>query len=107
MGMQAKLTLQKQAAIAVIEADNDARLRRALLRKHQATQYVYHTGQRVLYWRDAPGAGPKLRWKGPATVVMTEDGRIGPPTITYWVTHGTTLLRVPDLSHQDDIDPII
>ena len=31
-GMQAKLTLQKQAAIAVIEADNDARLRRALLR---------------------------------------------------------------------------
>ena len=112
--MQAKLTLQKQAAIAVIEADNDARLRRALLRQHQAIQYVYHTGQRVFYWRDAPGgAGPKLRWKGPATVVMTEEGRTGPATNTYWVTHGTTLLRVsgehlrPDLNHQDDTDPII
>ncbi|CAK9009019.1 Copia protein [Durusdinium trenchii] len=112
--MQAKLTLQKQAAIAVIEADNDARLRRALLRQHQAIQYVYHTGQRVFYWRDAPGgAGPKLRWKGPAIVVMTEEGRTGPATNTYWVTHGTTLLRVsgehlrPDLNHQDDTDPII
>ena len=33
--MEQKLHLQKQAAIAVIEADNDARLRRALLRQHQ------------------------------------------------------------------------
>ena len=77
--METKLALQEQAAIAVIEADNDARLRRALLRQHQAIQYVYHTGQRVYYWRDAPGgAGPKLGWKGPATVVMTEEGRTGP-----------------------------
>ena len=71
-----------QAAIAVIEADNDARLRRALLRQRQAIQYHYSTGQRVYYWRDAPGrAGPKLRWKGPAVVVMTEPGRTGPTTV--------------------------
>ena len=54
--MEQKLHHQKQAAIAVIEADNNARLRRALLRQHQ----------------DAPGgASPKLRWKGPAVVAMT------------------------------------
>ena len=96
----------------MIEADNDARLRRALLRQHQAIQYHYSTGQRVYYWRDAPGgAGPKLRWKGPAVVVMTEPGRTGPTTNTYWVAHGTTLLRVssehlrPDLNHNDETEP--
>ena len=111
--MEQKLHLQKQAAISVIEADNDARLRRALLRQHQAVQYTYSTGQLVYYWRDAPGgAGPKIRWKGPATVVMTEPGRTGPSTNTYWITHGSTLLRVsgehlrPDLNHQSDTDPL-
>ena len=111
--MEQKLHLQKQAAISVIEADNDARIRRALLRQHQAVQYTYSTGQLVYYWRDAPGgAGPKIRWKGPATVVMTEPGRTGPATNTYWITHGSTLLRVsgehlpPDLNHQSDTDPL-
>ena len=111
---QQKLNLQKQAAIAVIEADNSARLRRALLRQHQSVQYTYSTGQQVYYWRDAPGgAGPKIRWKGPATVIMTEPGRTGPATNTYWITHGSTLLRVsgehlrPDLGHQDDADPML
>ena len=96
-----------------MEADNDSRLRRALLRQHHAIQYTYTAGQRVYYWRDAPGgAGPKIRWKGPATVIMTEPGRTGPSTNTYWITRGTTLLRVlgehlrPDLNHSDTTDPI-
>ena len=60
--MEQKLSMQKQAASSVIEADNDARLRQALLRQHQAVQYTYSTGQQVYYWRDAPGApGPKIR----------------------------------------------
>ena len=87
--MEQKLHLQKQAAIAVIEADNDARLRRALLPQHQAIQYHYSTSTTTppanASWRDAPGgAGPKLRWKGPAVVVMTEPDRTGPTTNTYW-----------------------
>ena len=42
---------------------------------------------------------------------MTEPGRTGPTTNTYWVAHGTTLLRVssehlrPDLNHHDETEP--
>lgn len=107
--MQEKLDLKQQAATAVIQADNDMRLRRALLRQHQAQQHIYTTGQQVFYWRDAPGgAGPKIRWKGPAVIVMVEDGRSGPLTNIYWVAHGTTLLRAsgehlrPHLEQQED-----
>ena len=89
-----KLHLKQQAATAVTKADNDARLRRALLRQHQAQQHIFHTGQEVFYWRDAPGgAGPKIRWKGPAIITMVEPGRAGPTTNNYWLVHGTTLLR--------------
>ena len=92
--MAHKLQLKQQAAAAVTKADIDARLRRALLRQHQAQQHTYHTGQEVYYWRDAPGgAGPKIRWKGPATIAMVEQGRAGPTTNTYWLVHGTVLIR--------------
>ena len=58
------------------------------LRQHQAIQYHYSTGKRVYYWRDAPGgAGPKLRWKGLAVVMMIEPARIGPTTNTYCTWH--------------------
>ena len=110
--METKLHLQKTAATAIIEADNHLRLRRALLRQHQAQQDTYETGQQVFYWRDAPGgAGPKIRWKGPATIVMVEPGKTGPATDTHWIVHGTTLLRVspehlrPHLNHSSDTDP--
>ena len=89
-----KLQLKQQAATAVSQADIDARLRRALLRQHQAQQHTYHTGQQVFYWRDAPGgAGPKIRWKGPATIAMVEPGRAGLASNIYWLAHGTTLIR--------------
>ena len=52
--MAQKLHLKAAASIAVTKADNDARLRRALLRQHMEQQYVYSTGQRIFYWRDAP-----------------------------------------------------
>ena len=113
LAMEEKLRNQQRAAHAVIEADNDVRLRRALLRQHQANQFVYEVGQQVFYWRDAPGgAGPKLRWRGPAVIVMVEPGKTGPTNNTYWLTHGTTLLRVsgehlrPHLDHQDTQDPM-
>ena len=58
--MQEKLDLKQQAATAVIQADNDMRLRRALLRQHQAQQHIYTTGQQVFYWRDGlEGRDPK------------------------------------------------
>lgn len=104
--MQEKLELKQQAATAVIQADNDARLRRALLRQHQAQQHTYATGQQVFYWRDAPGgAGPKIRWKGPAVIVMVEDGRAGPLTNVYWLAHGTTLLRASGEHLRPHLEP--
>ena len=89
-----KLQLKQQAATAVSQADIDARLRRALLRQHQAQQHTYHTGQQVFYWRDVPGsAEPKIRWKGPATIAMVEPGRAGLASNVYWFVHDTTLIR--------------
>lgn len=54
-------TLQKQAAIAMIEAGNDTRLRCARLRKHQAVQYTKRR-QTVYLWRQGPG-GPSRQHK--------------------------------------------
>ena len=81
-----KLHLKQQATTAVTKADNDARLRRALLRQSQAQQHISHTGQEVFYWRNAPGGtGPKIRWKGPAIITMAEPGRAGPTTGLFMV----------------------
>ena len=51
------------------------------------------TGDRCYYWRDGPANGPKLRWRGPAIVVMKETCEAGPHGDIYWLAHGTTLLR--------------
>ena len=61
-----KLQLKQQAATAVSQADIDARLRRALLRQHQAQQHTYHTGQQVFYWRDAAWCRTKNPMEGPS-----------------------------------------
>ena len=74
-----KLRLQQSAAKATGEADADRRLRRALLRKFMGQQTLLNAGDLCYYWRDAPaGSSAKLRWRGPATVVMREPGPTGP-----------------------------
>ena len=88
-----KLELQASAAKALNEANIDARLRRALLRKFVGQPVVLSTGDRCYYWRDGPANGPKLRWRGPAIVVMKETSEAGPHGDIYWLAHGTTLLR--------------
>ena len=54
---------------------------------------VLRTGDRCYYWCDGPANGPKLRWRGPAIVVMKETSAAGPHGDIYWLAHGTTLLR--------------
>ena len=34
----------------------------------------------------------KIRWLGPALVIMREDDESGKPSV-YWISHGTQLLR--------------
>ncbi len=77
------------ARTACMEADADARLRRALLRRHRALPTPLAVGQTYFYWRVA--GAPRLqknRWRGPATVVMCEDDAESKP-LTYWAFHGT------------------
>ena len=89
-----KLRLKQQAVKATSEADMDRRLRRALLRKFMGQQTLLNTGDLCYYWRDAPaGSNAKLRWRGPATVIMREAGASGPNSDIYWLGHGTVLLR--------------
>ena len=89
-----KLRLQQEAAKATAEADGDRRLRRALLRKFMGKQTLLGPGDLCYYWRDvAVGSAAKLRWRGPATVIMREPGASGPNSDVYWIGHGTVLLR--------------
>ena len=81
------------ASDAVNKANIDSRLRRALLRKYTGQQSILATGDRCYYWRDGTAAGSKLRWKGPAIVVMREVSDAGPHADIYWIAHGTSLLR--------------
>ena len=91
-------------------------LRRALLRKYTGQQSILATGDRCYYWRDGTAAGSKLRWKGPAIVVMREVSDAGPHADIYWIAHGTSLLRAApehvkpavykDTTATDTMDPL-
>ena len=80
------------ASTSVARAGNDDRLRRALLRKYRGNVQQLRIGQRCFYYRDLPqgqsALGPKITWRGPATVVMVEK-----ENKLYWLAHGTSLIR--------------
>ena len=87
-----KLAYQSTATQVIAKANNDERLRRALLRQHVGNQSPLSTGDLCYYWRDSPHqghAGPKILWRGPATVVMMEQQ----PHEVLWLAHGTSLIR--------------
>ncbi|CAJ1416750.1 unnamed protein product [Effrenium voratum] len=89
---QQKLQLQLQASQAILSANADARLRRALLRQYRGNSEPLSIGNKVFYWRDAAGTGPKVKWKGAAVVMVETDGNTGKPRC-YWLVHGSNLLR--------------
>ena len=94
-GSNFEQTLEKRSAakVALIKADQDQRLRRALLRRYSGTNLLLQPGQIYWYWRDARAADlVKVRWKGPARVILREDDAEGKPII-YWIAHQTQLLR--------------
>ena len=87
------LEMRSAAKMALIKADQDQRLRRALLRRYSGTNVVLQPGQVCWYWRDARAADlVKVRWKGPARVILREDDAEGKPLV-YWIAHQTQLLR--------------
>ena len=89
-----EILLRRTAAkTALINADADRKLRRALNRRYQGTNRVYKLGERVWFWRDARQADlVKIRWLGPAFVVMREEEMDGTPLV-YWLSFKTQLIR--------------
>ena len=88
-------TLKRRAAArnAITAAEVDRKLRRALLRKYQRQQGPLTLGQSCFYWRDSRASDlKKIRWHGPARVVMVEHDEQGRPRL-YWVAHRTQLIR--------------
>ena len=88
--------LQSRASAkqALTKADADRRLRRALLRRYAGTNTALEPGQNCFYWRDARhGDLVKIRWLGPAKVVLREDEPSSGKPSLYWIAHGTQLLR--------------
>lgn len=81
------------ARTALLQADVDEKLRRALLRRYAGANQALVCGQLCYYWRDSRhGDLVKIRWRGPARVLMVEEDRDGKPT-TYWISHKTQLIR--------------
>ena len=88
--------LEKRATakVAIVKADSDRRLRRALLRRYAGSNPLLERGQSCYYWRDARQADlVKIRWLGPATVILREDDPNSGRPYLYWIAHGTQLLR--------------
>ena len=53
-----KIEARSRAASAVLQADADHRLRRALLRQHRGEPPQLHVGQKCFYYREAASTGP-------------------------------------------------
>lgn len=87
------LVCRNAAKQALIEAETDSKLRRALLRKYQGNNIPLKVGQRCYYWRDArQGDLVKIRWHGPARVIMVENDEENARPV-YWISYKTQLLR--------------
>ena len=83
------LEIRSRARKLFMLADNDASIRRALLRRTCPVRGPFEVGQTVMYWlrRNVPGRREGGRWHGPAKVVC-QDG-----SSTIWVAHGDRLMR--------------
>ena len=80
------------AKTAILQAETDRKLRRALLRRYSGVNQRLLAGQRCFYWRDAQQHELcKIRWRGPAKVVCVEE-KDGSPHV-YWLAHKTQLIR--------------
>ena len=100
---QQRMQYRALASTAVIKADADQRLRWALLRQHRGAPPPLHVGQRCYYYRECAGVGPRVRWKGPATVVLVEADSSQRPNI-YWLVHGSALLRAAPEHVRPDLE---
>ena len=81
-----QLSCRESARKAYHQADNDAALRRALLRRSRPGQQAYHPGEWVMVWRPGKGNAAGF-WSGPMKVVVQENQQ------TIWTTSASKLFR--------------
>lgn len=88
-----ELSRRATAKMAIVQADVDQKLRRALLRKYAGNNIALNPGQKCFFWRDSRNADlVKIRWKGPATILMREEDDDGRAKV-YWLAYKSQLLR--------------
>ena len=81
-----QLAFRECARRAYHIADNDAALRRAVLRRSNPVRGSYRTGEWVMVWKQGNGALPG-QWMGPMKVVIHENGK------RVWTTMASKLYR--------------
>ena len=81
-----QLAFRECARRAYHSADNDAALRRAVLRRSNPVRGNYRTGEWVMVWKQGNGALPG-QWTGPMKVVVHENNK------TVWTTMASKLFR--------------
>ena len=82
-----QLEYRECARRAFHQADNDAALRKAVLRRSHPLRQDYQPGEWVMIWRDSKGAA-NGQWIGPMKVVVHENAQ------TIWTTMSSKLYRV-------------
>ena len=84
-----RLDLRCRARCAFLQADNNAAIRRASLRRSTPVRGPYPAGAWVLYWvqKSSPDRLSAGKWHGPAKVIVQEGSAV------VWVSHGTKIVR--------------
>ena len=81
-----QLAMREAARIAFFQADNDASLRRAMLRRSRPGNRRYEPGEWVMTWRQGRGTN-QGQWLGPMKIVVHENAQ------TVWTTLACKLYR--------------
>ena len=81
-----QLAYREAARKAFVTADNDAALRRAMLRRSRPGGQKYAPGEWVMCWRQGRGAQEGF-WAGPMKIVVHENSQ------TIWTTQASKLFR--------------
>ena len=88
-----RLEMRMQAQHACARAEIDVKLRRAMLRKFTGKDEEVSPGERCLYWRESGNRFHTVQWRGPAVVVAVQRDPDSGSIDTYWIAHGTVLIR--------------
>lgn len=91
--LRRRLDLKAKAQAACAQAEIDVKLRRAMLRQFTGNDEELQPGERCLYWRESGNRFHTIQWRGPAVVTAVQHDPDTGTVDTYWLAHGTVLIR--------------